>query len=69
MGMGTAPSGWVQVSSDTFDGQPYYRNTTLDPENFAMLIGDQGVTRMATKYETDQFMQSVFRERWNQEIG
>ena len=54
--------GWEEVKNDFFQGEPYFRNPNFEPENFAMLIGDQWVSSMATKGETDLFLQSAFRE-------
>jgi hypothetical protein len=56
------PTGWEKVPNDLFQGEPYYRNPDFEPENFAILIGDQWIASMATKGETDLFLQGVFRD-------
>ena len=55
------PAGWEEVPNDHFQGEPYYRNPDFEPENFAMRIEDQWAASMATKGETDLFLQNVFR--------
>ena len=62
VGVDSPPVGWEVVSNDTFQGETYYRNPQIDPENFAMLIGDQWVASMATKGETDLFLRQVFQD-------
>jgi len=61
VGIDDPPSGWQVVTDDQFQGASYYANPAFDPENFAMNIGGQWVASMASKSETDQFMQDVFR--------
>jgi len=56
------PIGWEEVPNDQFQGEPYYRNSNFNPENFAMRIDNQWVASMATKGETDLFLQGVFRD-------
>jgi hypothetical protein len=55
-------AGWEQVPDDTFAGQPYYRQRTLDPQNFTLQLGNRWVASMATKYETDLFFREKFQE-------
>lgn len=62
VGVENPPPGWAPVTGDEFLGVRYYSNPGFDPENFAMYIGGQWVASMATKGETDHFMQEVFRE-------
>lgn len=62
LGLVEPPDGWERVPDDLFQGASYYRNPRMDPENFALYIGDQWVASMATKVETDLFLQKVFRE-------
>jgi hypothetical protein len=62
IGFGDPPAGWETVSGDDFAGQPYYRQKDDDPKNFAVYVGNRLVASMATKYETDAFMQEVFRK-------
>ena len=61
-GIDQSPPRWEVVSSDQFQGKVYYSNSAIDPENFAMHIGGQWVASMATKKETDLFIENVFRE-------
>ncbi len=62
VGMAQAPADWERVPRDDFEGQPYYRQTTQDPQNFAVRVGDRWVACLATKWETDNFLISKFRE-------
>jgi hypothetical protein len=58
-----APStGWEAVPDTTLDGAAYYRQKTVDPQNFAVRVGDRWAGCLATKYETDAFMMNVFRD-------
>jgi len=57
-----SPVNWEEVPGDTFQGKTYFQNQDIDPENFAMLIGNEWVASMATKNETDLFLRQVFQE-------
>jgi len=59
-----APAGWEEVPDDTFAGQPYYRQPTHEPKNFALLVDGHWAASMATKHETDLF----FREQFQQSL-
>lgn len=59
---GTPPSEWSRVSEAGPHGDPYYRRTAGDPQNFAVAIGDGWAASMATKSETDAFLIEQFRE-------
>ncbi len=61
-GLNAAPDGWGVVPDDDFDGSPYYRQATSNPQNFAVREGDRWIASMATKWETDAFMMDVFRD-------
>jgi hypothetical protein len=50
------PAGWEPVPGDAFQGQPYYRRATGEPQNFAIRVGDRWVASMAAKWEVDAFM-------------
>ena len=56
------PAGWEPVPGDDFDGLPYYRKPTEDPQNFAVKVDGQWVASLATKWETDNFLISQFRQ-------
>lgn len=60
VGIQEPPKDWEEVPGDTFQGEEYFWNSNIDPENFAMLIGDEWVASMATKGETDLFLRQVF---------
>lgn len=62
VGYPSPPSGWETASSDTFQGQAYYRQRTDDPQNFAVKVDDRWVASMATKWETDAFLIESFRD-------
>ncbi len=61
VGVAHPPGDWEQVPGDDLDGRPYYRKPTQDPQNFAVMVGDQWVASLATKWETDNFLISQFR--------
>jgi hypothetical protein len=61
-GVEDPPPGWDRVSGDEYQGAPYFSNPGYDPENFATYIDGGWIASMATKGETDRFMQDVFRE-------
>jgi len=56
------PKGWVIVKDDTFNAQPYYTQPTKNHQNFAVLIDDQWVASLATKWEMDNFIIRQFKE-------
>lgn len=62
IGYAGPPADWERVADDDFDGQPYYRQPAQDPQNFAVSVGERQVASMATKWETDNFLISNFRE-------
>jgi hypothetical protein len=62
VGLSDPPSGWDSVPNDTFYGERYYRQPAEEPQNFAVRIGDRWVASIATKYETDAFLQRIFRD-------
>ncbi len=62
VGMAQPPANWERVPEDDFSGQPYYRQTTQDPQNFAVRVGDRWAACLATKWEMDNFIISKFRE-------
>jgi hypothetical protein len=63
IGYPNPPTGWEKVAADDFAGQPYYRQSAHEPQNFAVRIGDGWAASMATKWETDDFLISTIRER------
>src|SRR5512146_1289213 len=52
----TPPPGWEAVTAGLFGGMPYFRRAALDPQNFAMPVGDLWAASIATKTETDVFL-------------
>jgi hypothetical protein len=56
------PEAWELVAGDDFDGQPYYRQPTHDPQNFAVRVGERWVASMGTKWGADNFLITKFRE-------
>ncbi len=62
VGVAEAPAGWEGVPGETFGGLPYFRQPAHDPQNFAVPLGGRWAASMATKWETDEFMMSVFRD-------
>jgi hypothetical protein len=62
VGLSDSPPGWDEVPDDTFYGERYYRQPAEDPQNFAVRLGDHWVASIATKYETDAFLQGIFRD-------
>lgn len=61
-GMHEPPAGWELVAGDAFEGQPYYRRQSDDPQNFAVHVGDRWAASMATKQESDRFLIGTFRD-------
>lgn len=61
-GFDAPPAGWETVPDTTLDGAAYYRQKTVDPQNFAVRVADRWTGSLATKYETDAFMMGVFRD-------
>jgi hypothetical protein len=61
-GVSDPPSDWEMVSDDRFMGQVYYRQPSDDPQNFAMPVGDVWAASLATKWEMDAFLLSMFRQ-------
>lgn len=59
---GQPPADWQMVPGDKFEGEIYYRRSAVDPQNFAMPIGDQWVASIATKTESDAFLIGTFRD-------
>jgi hypothetical protein len=76
---GTPPDGWTMVPrnerrggpwqvvpDDTFQGQPYYRQPLVDPEqtpeNFAVMVGDRWVATMQTYEYSKVAFYAGFRE-------
>ncbi len=62
VGLTEAPAGWEVVPGETFATEPYYRQAAHAPQNFAVRLGDRWAASMATKWETDDFLISKFRE-------
>ena len=61
VGLDAAPAGWQPVAGDTFLGKPYFRQSTDNPQNFAVPVGDRLAASIATKSETDAFLVEQFR--------
>jgi hypothetical protein len=55
------PAGWEVVPQDSYNGQAYFRRPAVDPQNFAMPVGDRWAASMATKTEADVFLIDTFR--------
>ncbi len=60
-GLAAPPSDWTPVPGDTFEGEPYYWQKSLNPQNFAVRVGDRWAASMATKWETDLFLREQFQ--------
>lgn len=61
IGLDSAPAGWQPVAGDTFLGKPYFRQSTDNPQNFAVPVGDRLAASIATKDETDAFLVERFQ--------
>jgi hypothetical protein len=61
VGPASAPPGW-ETTDDLFQGQTFYRQPSDNPQNFAVEIEGEYAASMATKSETDSFLQQVFRD-------
>lgn len=55
------PAAWQEVPGDTFQGQPYYRRASTDPQNFAVQVDDQWVASIGTKLEADLFVREMIQ--------
>ncbi|MFN2189299.1 MAG: hypothetical protein ACK2T3_11075 [Candidatus Promineifilaceae bacterium] len=62
VGLDEPGRGWEIAADDTFQGKPYYREQSIDPQNFAVLVNDQWAASMATKNETDQKMREIWQD-------
>ena len=49
------------MPGDDFQGQPYFRRLSDEPQNFAVRVGDGWAASMATKWESDRFLMTTFR--------
>ncbi len=58
---GQPPAGWEAVPQDSYNGQAYFRRPAVDPQNFAMPVGDRWAASIATKTEADVFLIDTFR--------
>lgn len=56
------PPEWERVPSDSFAGASYFRQRTAEHQNFAVHLDDHWAACMATKWETDAFLMTMFRE-------
>lgn len=61
VGYPNPPASWEQVNGDDFEGQPYYRQPTRDPQNFTLLVGERWVASMGTKWVLDKFLITQFQ--------
>lgn len=61
VGLDAAPPDWQPVAGDTYLGKPYFRQSTDNPQNFAVPVGDRLAASIATKSETDAFLVEQFR--------
>lgn len=59
---GEAPADWSKITDDYLDGQPYYGRVAVDPQNFAVRVGDTWSASMATKQTTDVFLIQTFQD-------
>jgi hypothetical protein len=59
---GKPPLEWSLVSNDNFSGNPYYKRSTDNPQNFAVKVGDVWTASIATKNNTDVFLIQTFQE-------
>jgi hypothetical protein len=62
IGYDAPPPDWAVVPGDTLDAQPYYRQPSDDPQNFAVRVGDRWAASLATKWETDTFLREQFHK-------
>jgi hypothetical protein len=57
---GQPPVEWETVPQDSFNGGFYYRRKAMDPQNFAVQVGDVWAGSMAVKTEADVFLIESF---------
>lgn len=59
---GEPPAEWSLIAGDDLAGEPYFRRTADDPQNFAVRVGDIWTASMGTKNNMDVFLIDTFRE-------
>ena len=62
VGMDNPGSNWEKLGEDSFLGEPYFQRRSIDPQNFAVQVGDRWAASMATKNETDQKIREIWQE-------
>jgi hypothetical protein len=61
-GMSNPPADWEEVPGDEFEGHSYFRRLAVDPQNFAVQVGDRWAASIFTKYLVDQALISGISE-------
>jgi hypothetical protein len=61
-GMEDPPKDWEEVVEDSHLGEPYYRQISADPQNFAVPVNGSWAASMATKEETDLKIMDIWQE-------
>lgn len=61
-GLDAIPAGWQVVPGDNFRGRVYFRRASVDPQNFAVPVGETWAASLATKSETDEYLIQMFRD-------
>ena len=62
VGAENLPKGWELVAGDSYEGNPYYRQRSVDPQNFAVPVNGYRAASMATKDETDKALREIWQE-------
>jgi len=56
------PSEWSRITNDDLHGNAYFRRAAVEPQNFALKVGDTWSASIATKNTMDIFLIDTFRE-------
>lgn len=59
---GDIPADWSRVAEDQLNGQPYFRRSSKEPQNFAVQVGNTWAASIATKQDTDIFLIRTFQQ-------
>jgi hypothetical protein len=62
VGVSNPPSGWEAVPDDQLAGEAYFRRPAVDPQNFAVRVGDQWAASIFTKPLVDSSLIFAIRD-------
>jgi hypothetical protein len=62
-GVENPPVDWEIVPDESFRGQPYYRKSAVNPQNFIVQVGEQQACSMFSKYQLDRELITALQDR------